>query len=549
MRRLGITAKLVLHSALILTALGAAVTLYSVSQLRGLLYRELVQRVEAQTLNWIEANTAQIILSGDPYTLERLVGELKTREGIAYVILLDARHRQKAAVAVRPGLTELKASIPGTRNFMDWREMEDAAGRRYFELTAAISAAGTGMSPDLGTLFGAAANNPTWGELRVGVDRREFDRGVNALVRKNIWLAAALISTAIALRFAMAKRMVAPITLMGRAANQIAIGNLSERVDRGKHLRDEIGDLVRNFNSMALRLEENRDEMNLLQSRLEEKVLERTYELEQANQKLKYLDQLKSDFISRVSHELRTPLTSIKAYAEILLDSSDLEPGTEKRFLDIIDKEANRMSRLIADLLNLEKIESGTMSWAMTHCDLRQIIRRAAAVLTPSAADKDIALKLHIPEAQSVWADPDRIQEVITNLIGNGIKFCSHGGYIEVRMRRVSVSGPNRLPGRYVRIEVIDDGPGIRIEERDRVFEKFYQGTRTDPDGSGSGLGLAISREIVLHHGGEIWLNSILGRGSSFYFTLPLPPPAGALRLRSHAAREETSDAQNRVGL
>jgi signal transduction histidine kinase len=130
------------------------------------------------------------------------------------------------------------------------------------------------------------------------------------------------------------------------------------------------------------------------------------------------------------------------------------------------------------------------MSWAMTHCDLREIVRRAAAVLTPSAADKNIALKLHIPEAQSVWADPDRVQEVVTNLIDNGIKFCSRGGHIKVRMHRVSVRGPSRLPGRYVRIEVIDDGPGIRLDERDRVFEKFYQGTRADSDGSGSGLGL-----------------------------------------------------------
>lgn len=187
-------------------------TLYSASQLRALLYQEMVQRVEAQALNWIEANTAQIILSGDPHTLSRLVAELSTREEIAYVILLDAQHHQKAAVAARRDLEELQTNAPDPADCMCWREMQDAAGQRYFELTASISAAGTGMSPDLGTLFGAAANNPTWGTLRVGVDRQEFDRGVNALVRKNIGLAAVLICVAIALSLVFAKRMVTPVS-------------------------------------------------------------------------------------------------------------------------------------------------------------------------------------------------------------------------------------------------------------------------------------------------------------------------------------------------
>ena len=542
MKRLGIAAKLVLHSALILTALGAAVTFYSVSQIRALLLQETVQRVEAQSLNWIEANTAQIILAGDPRTLNRLVAELKTREGIGYVILLDAQHRLKAAIAIRKGLVERERSALGNAESMRWKEMQDADGRRYFELTAPISASGTGMNPDLGTLFGAAANNPTWGELRIGVDRQEFDRTVNVLVRKNVFLAAALILFAIAVRFVFAKRMVAPITLMGRAANQIAAGKLSERVHRGNHLQDEIGDLVRNFNHMARKLEENSDEMNLLHSRLEEKVLERTRELEQANRKLKELDQLKSEFISTVSHELRTPLTSIKAYAEILLDSPRLESATKEHFLEIIDKETNRMSRLISDLLNLEKIESGTTSWAMGPCDLREIIRTAAAVLLPSAAEKDISVRLHLPAPQPVWADADRIHEVITNLIGNGIKFCPRGGHIEVRQRRSVFSGPGRLPGEFAQIEVTDDGPGIQPAEHERIFERFYQGAGSASDHSGSGLGLAISREIVLHHGGEIWLHSRPGGGSRFYFTLPLHSPGRDVPtpMRLAAVRAET---------
>jgi len=541
MKHAGIATKLVLHSAWILIALGATVTLYSVSQLRGLLYREMVQRVEAQALNWIEANTAQIILSADPRTLQRLTGELRAREGIAYVVLLDAEHRQRAAVAVPAVLTQQETGPFDTDKGMCWNEMETPDGRHYFELTATISAAGTGMSPDLGTLFGAAANNPTWGKLRVGVDRREFDRGVTTLVRKNVLLTTVLIFIAIALSFVFARRLVTPITLMARAANQIAAGDLSERVKRGDGLRNEVGSLVRNFNRMASKLEENREEMSLLHTRLEEKVLDRTRELELANHKLKEMDRLKSDFLSTVSHELRTPLTSIKAYAEILLDARHLEPGTARHFLEIVDKEANRMSRLIADLLNVEKIESGTTNLAMSRCKIREIIRMAVVVLAPTAARKRIALRLHLPKPQSVWADPDRIQEVITNLIGNGIKFCSSGGHIDVWLRPSPLSGPGRrLAGRYVQVEVTDDGRGIQPDEREHVFEKFYQGSQHGADRSGSGLGLAISREIVLRHNGEIWLDSRPAAGCSFYFTLPQPAledpaqaPVAAIRMEA----------------
>jgi signal transduction histidine kinase len=540
MKRLGIAAKLVCGSACILTGLGLLVTWYSVSQLRGSLYQEMVRRVEAQTLNWIEANTSQIILSGNPQILDGLVVELKKREGIAYVILLDIDGRQRAAIGIPEGVAEEHPTTKEPNGGMRWREMKDARGLRYFELGIPVSTSGTGMNAELGTLFGVAAQNPTWGEVRVGVDRQEFERGVSVLVRKNVALSAALILLAVALSFVFANQMVTPITLMGRAANQIAAGNLSERVQRGLNLQDEVGDLVRNFNRMATRLEENREEMNLLYSGLEEKVRERTKELEQANRRLQELDQLKSDFLSTVSHELRTPLTSVKAYSEILLDSSSLDPETKTYFLGIIEKEADRMTRLISDLLDLTKIESGTATWMMSDSDLGEILRRSVAVLAPNAAEKQIEVRVAASEPQPVWADADRIQEVITNLVGNAVKFCSSGGRIEVKLERATSSGPRiSLLGEYVLVTVEDTGLGMVPEERERVFEKFYQGTKSRSIGPGTGLGLAISKEIVLHHRGEIWVESEPGVGSKFYFTLPLSGPRGVAELPSPRTQPE----------
>jgi phosphoserine phosphatase RsbU/P len=313
-----------------------------------------------------------------------------------------------------------------------------------------------------------------------------------------------------------------PVKTMARVAKQISAGDLSQRVQRGPELHDEVGELARNFNQMADRLAENREEMKALYADLERKVAERTLELEDANRRLQELDKLKSDFLSTVSHELRTPLTSIKAFAQILLDSP-LEESTQERYLDIIDKESDRLTRLISDLLDLAKIERREMSWTMVHADLREVVSKAVSPLIALSKTQQIRLDVHPSQPMPVCIDADRIQQVVTNLVGNAIKFSSESGRIGIRIEERTRSGPrDARPGPYVAVAVSDSGPGIPQEEKERIFSKFYRGPRKHPVRSGTGLGLAISREIVLYHGGEIWVESEPGAGSTFYFTLPL---------------------------
>lgn len=506
MRRLGITAKLVFSSVGILIGLGAVVSWYSIHQFRHILYAETVRRVEAQALNWMEANTTQITVLRDPATLDRLVRELRQREGIAYILLADENSRTLASAGVPEGVHETGPAerVEGVKGRLC--ETQDRGSTRYFEVITPISTAGTGMNPELEVLFNAAARQPALGALRIAVADAELRRRTSALVKETLALYTLLVLLALVLLAVLARSMSRPITAMAHVANQIAAGDLLQQVQEGAGLQDEVGELVRNFNQMARRLLESRDQ-------LEDKVRERTAELEEANRRLQELDQLKSQFLSTVSHELRSPLTSIKAFAEILLDSPDPDPATRTHFLEIIDKEADRLTRIITDLLDLARIESGAVVWKREQVDLRVIAQEAAAALTSLASEKSLQLEVAAGTApQPVHADRDRMHQVMTNLIANAIKFSSDGGRVQVRLEAV--------PGPYVRVAVEDAGPGISPEHTPRVFDRFYQAGGYQ-SAAGTGLGLAISREIVTSHGGEIWVDSEPGRGSTFYFTVP----------------------------
>jgi len=541
-KKLGITGKLVVSSVCIFAGLWLAMTLYSAHQLQQLLYEQSVRRVEAQVLNWIEANMSQITITRDPRNLDRLARELRSKLGIGYVVVLDAESRVLAQSGLPPGLSDQgpSASVAGITSRL--RQTREATGRRFFELVTPVKTSGTGMSPDLDTMFELATGNAgpggkdtVAGHIRAGIEQRAVERELTQLVPKNTLLYTFLVLVALTVNITLASRVAKPVKTMAHVAKQISAGDLSERVQRGPELRDEVGELARNFNQMADRLAENREEMKALYADLERKVAERTLELQDANRRLQELDKLKSHFLSTVSHELRMPLTSIKAFAEILLDSP-LDESTQKRYLDIIDKESDRLSRLISDLLDLAKIERREMSWTMVHADLREVVSKAVSPLIALTKTQQIRLEVDPFQRLPVWVDTDRIQQVVTNIVGNAVKFSPESGSIGIRIEERTSSGPREArPGRYVAVAVSDTGPGIPQEEKELIFSKFYRGPRKHPGRSGTGLGLAISKEIVTHHDGEIWVESEPGAGSTFYFTLPLRAEGEVLADAAHA--------------
>jgi PAS domain S-box-containing protein len=244
-------------------------------------------------------------------------------------------------------------------------------------------------------------------------------------------------------------------------------------------------------------------------------------ELESANQKLVELDKLKDNFLSTVSHELRTPLTSIKSFAEILLNY-DEDQATQKEFLGIINEESDRLTRLVNDFLDISKIQAGRMQWKSSEIALAETINSALTSVRPLIEKAGLTLTLDIePGLPPIRYDRDRLIQVVTNLVGNATKFTPENGQIKVTARLDN--GARGEPADFVTISIQDTGIGIAPENHERIFENFGQvGDVLKDRPKGTGLGLPICKKIIEHFGGRLWVESALGKGTTFLFTVPL---------------------------
>ena len=253
--------------------------------------------------------------------------------------------------------------------------------------------------------------------------------------------------------------------------------------------------------------------------RLEQKSqeLERaTQELRAANARLTELDRMKDEFVSTVSHELRTPLTAIRSFTEILHDNPQLPAAERARFLGIVIKETQRLTRLINQVLDVSRLESGRVEWHESLLDMREVIEDTAASTSQLFRERDVKLERQLPgRVPKVRADLDRIVQVVVNLLSNAVKFIEPGrGRVQITLAEE--------PG-FLRVDVRDNGPGISPADQEVIFDKFRQAS--DPltgKTQGSGLGLYISRRIIEHSGGRLWVTSRPGQGACFSFTLPL---------------------------
>ena len=230
--------------------------------------------------------------------------------------------------------------------------------------------------------------------------------------------------------------------------------------------------------------------------------------------RIRQLENTRREFVANVSHELRTPLSLIKGYVETLLDGAISDPELSAKFLQTIERHSNRLTNLIEDLLTISRLESGQITLQLRAIPLRSFAASLTTELQTRAKERGTTISNEIPEGLAGRADPDRLEQVFVNLIENAIKYGRNKGNVRIKGR--AVNG-------HVELCVADDGPGIPAESRERVFERFYRIDKArSRDAGGTGLGLAIVKHIVQSHGGKVWVDSEAGRGSQFYFTLPV---------------------------
>ena len=307
----------------------------------------------------------------------------------------------------------------------------------------------------------------------------------------------------------LARWLGRPLARLVAATQAMALGDYGQRVEPGGP--PELVRLAESFNDMAAEVERSRG--------------------------------LVSRFVSTLSHELRTPLTSIRGFAQAVLDGSAASPDEIQRAMRVVEREARRMQRLSAELLDLSRLQAGQAPMERAPLELGELVRHCAEVVAVRAQEQQVRIELELPDGLVVEGDADRLEQVLANLLDNALKFTPPGQAVEVRgariglaprPRRATTTGELRLFGRArtpppaasqgLSVEVVNPGPTIPPEELPRVFEQFYSGSEGQARG-GTGLGLSIAREIARAHGGDLTAASESGRTT---FRLWLPASAAA---------------------
>ena len=296
-----------------------------------------------------------------------------------------------------------------------------------------------------------------------------------------IWAALIALAVSIVLAIVLARSIYGPVQRVTEAAERIAQGHYEQEVPLAGPR--EVRRLALRFNQMARRVQ-------------------------QSQQRLR-------DFVADASHELRSPLTAIRGFALAMVDGTARDSEAQTRSAQIIQDESMRLIRLVDDLLELSRIESGQIQMSREPVDVGGLLRHCHELFSMRAEEKGVTLKMEFASLPSVVGDIDRLEQVFSNLLDNALKHTLAGGTVTV--------SAHQAPSGHVRVRVADTGPGIAADELPHVFERFYQ---ADPSArkAGTGLGLAIAREIARAHGGDIEARSPAGGGAEFTVRLPVGP-------------------------
>jgi len=338
------------------------------------------------------------------------------------------------------------------------------------------------------------------GVLRLALPMTEL-AAVSASIRTTVAIGALLAAgVALMVGLFLSRRVTRPVAEMQAIATRMAAGDFFHRVPVTG--TDEIAELGRGLNLLASRLQEKIQDLEGERAKVATILAE-----------VRRLEQVRTEFVANVSHELRTPLTVIKGYLETLLDEAPTQPETHRRFLEVAYTHAARLSRLVDDLLELSNLETGKAVLKLSAVDVHGAADEIVAMFEKKAAHKKLVVRNETPTGLQARADRDRLSQVLVNLVDNAVKYTPEGGTVTI--------GGARRPDQFVTVWVSDTGSGIPSSDLPRLTERFYRVDKArSRELGGTGLGLAIVKHLVQAHGGELVIESDLGKGTKVSFTL-----------------------------
>ncbi len=567
-RRFSLRAKFTLMIALMISAVGLFLGWYAYAKTKEVLYDELMARGRGIARN-LAFNSRYAALTEDRTVLRDLIYGIRMEGSVVFGrvygdqrdLLMDARFDTEEIIKGKepsPKLGPLPMELvirPPTQNGAQ-NGAED-----IYSIIAPIIFTKTNLPSDveaqLTEIFEMGDEKQKGspiGYVEVGISIKPMHEKLNRLIWFYAVLTVVVIGVGIFFSEIFIWSLLLPVKGMIRTAQEIAQGNMKRRV----HVRykDEIGELATIFNQMAQSLAERDEDLRKQYKKLElshqdlsrvaaelakykeameQKVRERTDELAQKNlllrgamERAQGSDLLKTQFLANMSHELRTPLNAIIGFSQVLSEGMDGEINeTQKKDLDAIYQSGMHLLSIINDILDISKIEAGRMQLDLAEFDMGDVVLDVLSTAKPLVKEKEVALRVELPkEAPRVYADRIRIRQVILNLISNAAKFTAKG-HILVRV----ASNSNE-----VEVHVADTGMGIRESDIPKLFNEFKQlDPSTTRNRGGAGLGLALAKRFVELHGGRIWVESVLGIGSTFSFSIPNFVKEGALTERQEA--------------
>lgn len=410
---------------------------------------------------------------------------------LAMVRTLAGKTRGRLTLIARDGrvLSDSDASTGNMENHRGRPEIEAALAGRVGSARR--------KSTTMGVDFLYVAVPVTDGALRLAVPLAEIQGQVDTIRRRMLVSTAVAFLPAILLALWFARLIARRLGAIIDYAAQLALGNFHARLERTG--TDELGLLERKLNETGEKLE------GMFQ------------ELEREHAELEKVERVRKDFVINVSHELRTPLASIQGYTETLLDGAMDDPNHNMRFLQIIRQNAERLANLTADLLTLSRVELKQQKFSFASYNVERLLENTVDSMTPLAVKKNITLTLEPAGANTEsFCDAEAVNQVVTNLVDNALKYTPEGGEITVSAKPLAGLG-------LIEVAVSDTGIGIPPDELPRLFERFYRVDKArSRELGGTGLGLSIVKHLVRAQGGDVRVESTLGKGSRFIFTLPV---------------------------